>query len=56
MSTDLIFRAFIIWLLIALIETLHGILRARFLAPKVGDLRSRQLGVFSGCALIFGLS
>ncbi|HOW27528.1 MAG TPA: hypothetical protein PK876_03360 [Elusimicrobiota bacterium] len=38
--------------LIALAETLHGIGRARFLAPRIGDLRSRQIGVLSGSALL----
>lgn len=46
-------KAIIIWLLIAFIETIHGILRAKFLAPKVGDLRSRQIGVFTGSILIY---
>ncbi len=46
-------RAFAIWMLIAIVEMIHGILRAKFLAPKVGDLRSRQLAVFSGSLLIF---
>lgn len=30
----------------------HGILRARFVAPKVGDFKSRQIGVASGSLLI----
>ncbi len=34
----------------------HGIARAKFLAPKVGDFRSRQIGVFSGSILILGYS
>jgi hypothetical protein len=38
-------------MLIVLAETLHGIVRGIFLAPVVGDLRSRQWGVPIGCAI-----
>jgi hypothetical protein len=34
------------------VEFLHGTLRAIFLVPVVGDLRSRQIGVFTGSILI----
>ena len=46
-------KSVIVWLLIAFAETIHGILRAKLLVPKVGDLRSRQIGVFSGSIIIF---
>jgi len=46
------FKAFLVWGIIAAVEVAHGILRARLLAPRVGDLRSRQIGVFSGSVLI----
>jgi hypothetical protein len=46
-------RAALIWMLIILAETLHGLLREIFIAPQLGDLRARQLGVVTGCALIF---
>ncbi len=49
----MLLKAFAVWLLIAFVEMIHGILRAKFVAPKVGDLRSRQLAVFSGSLLIF---
>lgn len=49
-------KSVIIWLFIAFCETLHGIIRAKFLAPKVGDLRSRQIGVFSGSIIIYFIS
>ncbi len=45
-------RAFVIWLAIILVESLHGILRGIFLLPVVGDLRARQIGVVIGSALI----
>jgi hypothetical protein len=34
------------------VEVIHGILRTRFLVPVVGDFRARQIGVFTGSALI----
>lgn len=40
------------WALIAGVEVIHGILRVRFLNPRVGDHRARQIAVFSGSALI----
>lgn len=50
---ELFNKSLAIFALIALIETLHGILRAKFLAKKVGDLRSRQIGVITGSILIY---
>lgn len=41
------------WIGLAILEMIHGILRAKFLAPKVGDLRSRQIGVCTGSIIIF---
>jgi hypothetical protein len=49
-------RAVLVWMAIILVETLHGAAREIFIAPRIGDLRARQLGVFIGCALIFGLT
>jgi hypothetical protein len=46
-------RAALVWMLIILAETLHGLLREIFIAPQLGDLRARQLGVLTGSALIF---
>jgi len=34
------------------VEFIHGIVRAVYLAPYVGDFRSRQIGVFTGSILI----
>ena len=41
-----------VWMLIILAETLHGTLREIFIAPVLGGLRARQLGVLIGSALI----
>jgi len=48
----MMFRALIVWLLIALAEVLQGILRVRFLNRRVGDHRARQIGVFVASAII----
>jgi hypothetical protein len=49
-------RALLVWLLMMVIETIHGVLRNLLLVPLVGDLRARQLGVFIGSALILGVA
>lgn len=49
-------RAFLVWLIIIVAETLHGILRNLFLAPRIGDFRARQVGVFIATFLIFIIS
>lgn len=41
-----------IWLTLVLVESGHGILRRLLLEPYLGDLRARQLSVFTGAALI----
>jgi hypothetical protein len=43
-------------MLIILVETLHGMAREIFIAPALGDLRARQVGVLSGCVLIFSIA
>jgi hypothetical protein len=45
-------RGLCVWLLIAIAETIHGTLRTLFLKPIVGDLPSRQIGVFTGSIMI----
>lgn len=45
-------RALVVWALIASVEVVHGVIRALLLVPLVGELRSRQIGVFSGSMLI----
>lgn len=56
MNTELYLRAFVIWVLIAFLEVIHGVLRAKFIAPKIGDLRSRQIGVFTGSMIFFAVA
>jgi hypothetical protein len=45
-------KAFAVWLLIFAVEVAHGVLRTLYLVPLLGDLRSRQVGVAVGSALI----
>lgn len=51
-----LFRAFLVWLIIIGVETGHGILRSLLLMPAVGDFRARQISVFTGSVLIFGVA
>jgi hypothetical protein len=52
----LILRGFVVWLLIILIEIIHGIVRGIFLVPLAGDIRSRQIGVLTGSLLILAVA
>jgi hypothetical protein len=45
-------RAALIWMLMMLVETAHGFAREVFIAPAVGALRARQLGVLIGSLLV----
>jgi hypothetical protein len=46
-------RACVVWVLIAAVEVLHGILRRLYLVPLIGDWRARQVGAVGGAALVF---
>jgi hypothetical protein len=46
-------RATTVWLLLMVVESIHGTLRQWFLAPLIGDLPARRVAVFSGSLLIF---
>ncbi|MBP8193084.1 MAG: hypothetical protein KAX69_05720 [Chitinophagales bacterium] len=49
-------RVFLVWLIIIATETCHGISRNLYLAPRIGDFRSRQIGVLIATLLIFIIS
>jgi hypothetical protein len=49
-------RALLVWLVIIIVETVHGIARTLLLAPVVGDFRARQIAVFTGSALILAIA
>jgi len=51
----MILKAFLVWIGIACAETLHGILRARLLSPRVGDRAVRRIAVVSGSAIILAI-
>ena len=46
-------RVIVVWLVIILVESVHGTLRQLFLASAIGDLSARRISVFTGTALIF---
>jgi hypothetical protein len=52
----MIIKALVIWMLIAAAEVLHGVLRVSLLNRRVGDHRARQIGVFTGSAIILVIS
>jgi hypothetical protein len=45
-------RSMTVWLVIMLVESIHGTLRTLFFEPWLGSFRARQIGVFTGCILI----
>jgi hypothetical protein len=45
-------RATGIWLTLITVESVHGAMRRLFLEPQLGDLRARQVSVFTGTVLI----
>ena len=52
----LLVRAFAVWLVLIAVETVHGILRTLLFVPVMGDLQARQVSVFTGSLLIFGVT
>lgn len=49
-------RSLVVWILLMLTETLHGTARIFLLVPLTGDFRARQISVFTGALLIFGVT
>jgi hypothetical protein len=47
-------RAAAVWLLIALLETLHGIARGLWLEPALGEVAAQRLGFAIGCVIVVG--
>jgi len=56
MPMDLILRAGCVWLMIIVAEIIHGIARVRFLEPRVGDWRARQIAVFTGSVIVLTIA
>lgn len=49
-------RALGAWLMIAIAETIHGIARRILLVPRMGQLRSSQIGVLVGSIIILSIA
>jgi hypothetical protein len=45
-------RAFAVWILLLLVESVHGVFRKFIVEPWTGDLLARQIGVFTGSVLV----
>lgn len=48
-------RALAVWVAIMSAETVLGVLRTLYLEPGIGSLHARQVGVFTGSAMIFAV-
>ena len=53
MRSDLLLHIAALCVLLASVETLHGIARTVWLVPRVGKARALKLGIVSGTALAF---
>jgi hypothetical protein len=49
-------RAFLVWLVIIAVETVHGVFRTLLLVPVMGDFPARRVSVLTGSLLIFGVA
>lgn len=49
-------RGTAVWLLLMAAEVVHGIARTALLAPRTGDFKARKISVFTGSALIMGIT
>lgn len=52
-TTVLLLKASLIWVGIALAETLNGIFRVKLLNRRLGDRGARRVGVLTGSVMIF---
>ncbi len=52
----MLMRALLVWVVLAMAEVVHGILRIRMLNRRVGDHRARQIAVGTGSLLILGIT
>jgi hypothetical protein len=48
-------KALLVFVLMAMAETAHGILRVRFLNRKLGARKARQIGVLTGSLIVFSI-
>jgi hypothetical protein len=53
---SILLRSIEVWLVISVVEVMHGVARTTLLSPLVGDFRARQIGVFTGSLLILSVT
>jgi hypothetical protein len=46
----------VVWVVLMLAEIVHGAMREFYLKPLIGDFRARQVAVFTGSCLLFGIT
>ena len=51
-----VFRGLLVWLLIMLVETIHGMLRGLLVAPRIGEEAAGRIGWPVGMILVFTVS
>ncbi len=51
--TSLVVKGLLMWLLFAAVAITSGILREKFLTPRLGSLRAHQLGTLAVLAVVF---
>lgn len=56
LTTSVLTRGFIVWLFIIAAEFVHGTARILLLQPLTGDLRARQIAVFTGILIILTIT
>jgi hypothetical protein len=49
-------RALAVWALIALAETVHGVLRGLLLVPALGEMVAQRIGFAVGCGLVLAVA
>jgi len=52
----ILLKSLVVWVIIVCAEIAHGIARTLLLVPYVGDLHARQIGVFTGSAIILTIA
>jgi hypothetical protein len=48
-------RGLVVWVMFMLAEVLHGTARILWLEPLIGDVKARQISVFTGLAIILAI-
>ena len=49
-------RSLAVWFLIIIAESVHGTLRELLLTPRIGDAAARRIAIFTGMAIILGIT